>query len=86
MTQKKRRKMLRWIKSERWSGNGKLKRPDMVVPSSFLPVSSPRAFGYELISVPFMLRNIWTAGLVLFALIMGSTFFITKVWQVSPVI
>ena len=36
--------------------------------------------------VPFMLRNIWTAGLVLFALIMGSTFFITKVWQVSPVI
>jgi solute carrier family 45 protein 1/2/4 len=36
-----------------------------------------------LISVPFMLRNIWTAGLLLFALIMGSTFFITKVWQVS---
>jgi solute carrier family 45 protein 1/2/4 len=34
--------------------------------------------------VPFMLRNIWTAGLVLFGLIMGSTFFITKVWQVSP--
>lgn len=33
--------------------------------------------------VPFMLRNIWTAGLVLFGLIMGSTFFITKVWQVS---
>jgi hypothetical protein len=32
-----------------------------------------------------MLRNIWTAGLVLFALIMGSTFFITKVWQVSHV-
>jgi hypothetical protein len=32
-----------------------------------------------------MLRNIWTAGLVLFALIMGSTFFITKVWQVSSV-
>jgi len=30
-----------------------------------------------------MLRNIWTAGLVLFGLIMGSTFFITKVWQVS---
>ena len=33
-----------------------------------------------------MLRNIWTAGLVLFALIMGSTFFITKVWQVSSVV
>lgn len=30
-----------------------------------------------------MLRNIWTAGLVLFGLIMASTFFITKVWQVS---
>lgn len=37
----------------------------------------------DLMSVPFMLRNIWTAGLVLFGLIMGSTFFITKVWQVS---
>lgn len=34
-------------------------------------------------SVPFMLRNIWTAGLLLFAAIMGSTFFITKVWQVG---
>ena len=85
MTRKKRRKMLRWIKSERWSENGKPKRPGMVVPSNCLPVSNPRVFGYELIPVPFMLRNIWTAGLVLFALIMGSTFFITKVWQVSPV-
>jgi len=37
----------------------------------------------SLIIVPFMLRNIWTAGLVLFGLVMGSTFFITKVWQVS---
>jgi solute carrier family 45 protein 1/2/4 len=34
-------------------------------------------------AVPFMLRNIWTAGLVLFGLVMASTFFITKVWQVS---
>jgi solute carrier family 45 protein 1/2/4 len=40
-------------------------------------------FGTALTTVPFMLRNIWTAGLVLFGLIMGSTFFITKVWQVS---
>ena len=38
--------------------------------------------GRDSLSVPFMLRNIWTAGLVLFGLIMGSTFFITKVWQV----
>jgi hypothetical protein len=30
-----------------------------------------------------MLRNIWTAGLLLFAVVMASTFFITKVWQVS---
>ena len=30
-----------------------------------------------------MLRNIWTAGLLLFAAVMASTFFITKVWQVS---
>ena len=29
-----------------------------------------------------MLRNIWTSGLLLFAAVMGSTFFITKVWQV----
>jgi hypothetical protein len=37
----------------------------------------------DAVSVPFMLRNIWTAGLLLFAAIMGSTFFITKVWQVG---
>ena len=33
--------------------------------------------------VPFMLRNIWTAGLLLFAAIMASTFFIKTVVQVS---
>ena len=32
--------------------------------------------------VPFMLRNIWTAGLLLFAAVMMSTFFIKTVWQV----
>ncbi|GBE79661.1 major facilitator superfamily domain-containing protein [Sparassis latifolia] len=31
--------------------------------------------------MPFFLRNIWTAALILFALITFSTFFITKVWQ-----
>lgn len=31
--------------------------------------------------MPFFLRNIWTAALVLFACITFSTFFITKVWQ-----
>ena len=30
-----------------------------------------------------MLRNIWTAGLLLFAAVMMSTFFIKTVWQVS---
>jgi len=30
-----------------------------------------------------MLRNIWTAGLTLFGLVMMSTFFIQTVWQVS---
>ena len=34
-------------------------------------------------AVPFMLRNIWTAGLLLFAAVMMSTFFIKTVWQVS---
>jgi hypothetical protein len=33
-------------------------------------------------AVPFMLRNIWTAGLALFGLVMMSTFFIQTVWQV----
>lgn len=40
----------------------------------------------RLTSVPFMLRNIWTAGLVLFGLIMGSTFFIRTVWQATVAI
>ena len=31
-----------------------------------------------------MLRNIWTAGLLLFAAVMASTFFINTVFQVSP--
>ena len=33
-----------------------------------------------------MLRNIWTSGLLLFAAIMGSTFFITTVWQATVAI
>ncbi|OCF30813.1 solute carrier family 45, member 1/2/4 [Kwoniella heveanensis BCC8398] len=36
--------------------------------------------------MPFMLRNIWTAGLTLFGLLMGSTFFITTVWQATVMI
>lgn len=32
--------------------------------------------------MPFMLRNIWTAALALFGVIMMSTFFITTVFQV----
>ncbi|GFZ42873.1 hypothetical protein JCM24511_00591 [Saitozyma sp. JCM 24511] len=40
----------------------------------------------KLPTMPFMLRNIWTAGLVLFALIMFSTFFIHKVWQATVAI
>lgn len=43
----------------------------------------PHRLVLSLESVPFMLRNIWTAGLLLFATVMGSTFFITAVWQVS---
>ncbi|ODN76973.1 hypothetical protein L202_05536 [Cryptococcus amylolentus CBS 6039] len=37
-------------------------------------------------SMPFMLRNIWTAGLILFGCLMMSTFFITKVWQATIMI
>ena len=33
--------------------------------------------------MPFLLRNIWTAALVLFSLLNFSTFFITTVTQVS---
>jgi solute carrier family 45, member 1/2/4 len=34
--------------------------------------------------MPFLLRNIWTAALVLFSLLNLSTFFISTVVQVSP--
>ncbi len=46
-------------------------------------MSGESGMSSDAVSVPFMLRNIWTAGLLLFAAIMGSTFFITKVWQVG---
>ncbi|WVF66722.1 hypothetical protein IAT40_001464 [Kwoniella sp. CBS 6097] len=36
--------------------------------------------------MPFMLRNIWTAGLALFGILMGTTFFITTVWQATVMI
>lgn len=31
--------------------------------------------------MPFLLRNIWMGALILFSLLMLSTFFIAKVWQ-----
>lgn len=37
----------------------------------------------KLPTMPFMLRNIWTASLALFALVMLSTFWITTVWQAT---
>lgn len=33
--------------------------------------------------MPFLLRNIWTGAMLLFSLLMFSTFWISKVWQVS---
>lgn len=33
--------------------------------------------------MPFLLRNIWMGAMLSFSLITASTFFITKVWQVS---
>ena len=38
----------------------------------------------KLPSMPFMLRNIWTGAMILFACITFSTFFITTVNQVRP--
>ncbi|WVN90378.1 uncharacterized protein L203_105614 [Cryptococcus depauperatus CBS 7841] len=40
----------------------------------------------KLPTMPFMLRNIWTTGLVLFGILMSSTFFITTVWQATVMI
>lgn len=37
-------------------------------------------------AMPFMLRNVWTGGLLLFGLLMMSTFFVTAVWQATLVI
>lgn len=37
-------------------------------------------------AMPFMLRNIWTGGLLLFGLLMMSTFFVKTVWQATLVI
>jgi len=33
--------------------------------------------------MPFLLRNIWMGAMLLFSLVTASTFFVTKVWQVS---
>lgn len=40
----------------------------------------------QLPAMPFMLRNVWTGGLLLFGLLMMSTFFVKKVWQATLVI
>lgn len=37
----------------------------------------------KLPTMPFMLRNIWTASLALFALVMLATFWIKTVWQAT---
>lgn len=37
-------------------------------------------------AMPFMLRNIWTGGLLLFGLLMMSTFFVKTVWQATLVV
>ncbi len=34
-------------------------------------------------TMPFMLRNIWSSAMALFFVLMVSTFFVDKVWQVS---
>lgn len=33
--------------------------------------------------MPFLLRNIWMGAMLLFSFVTASTFFVTKVWQVS---
>jgi len=37
-------------------------------------------------TMPFMLRNVWTAGLLLFGLLMMSTFFVKTVWQATVLV
>ena len=37
-------------------------------------------------AMPFMLRNVWTGGLLLFGLLMMSTFFVRTVWQATLVV
>ena len=37
-------------------------------------------------AMPFMLRNIWTGGLLLFGLLMMSTFAVRTVWQATLVV
>jgi solute carrier family 45, member 1/2/4 len=37
-------------------------------------------------AMPFMLRNVWTGGLLLFGLLMMSTFFVKTVWQATLVV
>lgn len=37
-------------------------------------------------AMPFMLRNIWTGGLLLFGLLMMSTFVVKTVWQATLVV
>ncbi|KAH7105653.1 MFS general substrate transporter [Auriculariales sp. MPI-PUGE-AT-0066] len=37
-------------------------------------------------TMPFMLRNIWTAAILLFALLMGLTAFVRTVWQATCII
>jgi solute carrier family 45 protein 1/2/4 len=34
-------------------------------------------------AMPFMLRNIWTMGLLLFGILMSCTVFVKTVWQVG---
>lgn len=77
-----------------WFENGRLKPTGRANRSSFLSVSSvsetnchevPDYNGLPCI-VPFLLRNIWTSTLLLFAFLMFTTFFINKVWQVSRLV
>jgi solute carrier family 45 protein 1/2/4 len=51
-----------------------------------LPRSKLMGISDQLTTVPFMLRNVWTAALVFFFVLMMSTFVISTVWQATVMI
>lgn len=83
------REMVREWKAEAAREGRALKLPT----SEFARVAFPRRFAHtakrphrRVPTVPFILRNIWTSALLLYSMLMVSTFFIRRVWQATVMI